>query len=67
MLAAGDQMGMARAVGAEAALQLVESFLAEGMGYDLGAAVVGLIAGIGVTVLMVTIIRSTAGEVLGWT
>lgn len=58
------EMGMARAVGAKRR-QLVESFLAEGMGYDLGAAVVGLIAGMGVTVLMVAIIKSTAGENLG--
>ena len=34
------EMGMARAVGAKRR-HLVESFLAEGMGYDLGAAIVG--------------------------
>jgi len=58
------EMGMARAVGAKRR-QLVESFLAEGMGYDLGSAIVGLIAGMGVTVLMVAIIKSAAGDNLG--
>ena len=37
------EMGMARAVGAKRR-QLVEAYLAEGMGYDLGSAVVGLVA-----------------------
>lgn len=58
------EMGMARAVGAKRR-QLVESFLAEGMGYDLGAAAVGLIAGMGVTLAMVAIIKWAAGENLG--
>lgn len=58
------EMGMARAVGAKRR-QLVESFLAEGMGYDLGAALVGLVAGVGVTALMVEIIKAAAGDNLG--
>ena len=58
------EMGMARAVGAKRR-QLVESFLAEGMGYDLGSAVVGLFAGMGVTLAMIGIIRWAAGESLG--
>lgn len=58
------EMGMARAVGAKRR-QLVESFLAEGMGYDLGSAVVGLVAGMGVTIAMVAIIKSAAGDNLG--
>ena len=58
------EMGMARAVGAKRR-QLVESFLAEGMGYDLGSAIVGLIAGMGVTFAMVGIIKAFAGENLG--
>jgi len=58
------EMGMARAVGAKRR-QLVESFLAEGMGYDLGAAVVGLVAGMGVTVLMIEVVKAFAGENLG--
>jgi len=58
------EMGMARAVGAKRS-QLVESFLAEGMGYDLGAAIVGLVAGMGVTLAMVAIIKAFAGDALG--
>src|SRR5690606_26227800 len=58
------EMGMARAVGAKRR-QLVESFLAEGMGYDLGAAAVGLVAGMGVTLAMVAIIKAFAGDNLG--
>lgn len=58
------EMGMARAVGAKRR-QLVESFLAEGMGYDLGAAAVGLVAGMGVTLVMVEVIKAFAGDSLG--
>ena len=58
------EMGMARAVGAKRR-HLVESFLAEGMGYDLGAAVVGLIAGVFVTFGMVALINSVAEEGFG--
>ena len=58
------EMGMARAVGAKRR-QLVESFLAEGMGYDLGSAVVGLFAGMGVTIAMVAVIKAFAGDALG--
>ena len=59
-----SEMGMARAVGAKRR-QLVESFLAEGMGYDLGSAIVGLVAGMGVTFAMVAIIKAFAGDNLG--
>ena len=55
------EMGMARAVGARRR-HLVESFLAEGMGYDLGAAVVGLVAGVFVTFGMVALLNAFAGE-----
>ena len=58
------EMGMARAVGAKRR-HLVESFLAEGMGYDLGAAVVGLVAGIFVTFGMVALINAFAESGLG--
>lgn len=51
------EMGMARAVGAKRR-HLVESFLAEGMGYDLGAALAGLGAGIGVTYAMIALLNS---------
>lgn len=58
------EMGMARAVGAKRR-QLVEAFLAEGMGYDFGSAIVGLIAGIGVTFAMMGILESAAGRDIG--
>ncbi|MCY4391935.1 MAG: FtsX-like permease family protein [Chloroflexi bacterium] len=58
------EMGMARAVGAKRR-HLVESFLAEGMGYDLGAAIVGLIAGVFVTFGMVGLINAFAEAGLG--
>ena len=58
------EMGMARAVGAKRR-HLVESFLAEGMGYDLGAAIVGLVAGVFVTFGMVALINSVAEEGFG--
>ena len=58
------EMGMARAVGAKRR-HLVESFLAEGMGYDLGAALIGVVAGIGVTFVMVALVNSFAEQGLG--
>jgi len=58
------EMGMARAVGAKRR-QIVESFLAEGMGYDLGSAVVGLFAGIAVAAAMVYFVKLRVGETLG--
>ena len=58
------EMGMARAVGAKRR-QIVESFLAEGMGYDLGSAIVGLGIGVGVAAAMTTFVRIAAGDRLG--
>lgn len=58
------EMGMARAVGARRR-QIVESFLAEGLGYDFGAAVVGLVAGVGVVFAMIGVITYFAGDTLG--
>ncbi|HKS92787.1 MAG TPA: ABC transporter permease, partial [Tepidiformaceae bacterium] len=58
------EMGMARAIGARRR-QIVESFLAEGMGYDLGSAVVGLGIGVGVAAAMTTFVRIAAGDRLG--
>src|SRR5690606_15801558 len=58
------EMGMARAVGARRR-HLVESFLAEGMGYDLGAALVGVVAGMGVTFLMVALVNSLGDAGIG--
>ena len=51
------EMGMARAVGARRS-HLIESYLAEGMGYDIGSAVVGLFAGIGVTYVMIALLNN---------
>lgn len=58
------EMGMARAVGAKRR-QIVESFLAEGMGYDLGSAMVGLVAGVGVAAAMMFFVKWVAGSELG--
>lgn len=58
------EMGMARAVGARRR-HLVESFLAEGMGYDLGSALVGIVAGMGVTVAMIALVNSTGDSGFG--
>ncbi|MFN0147146.1 MAG: ABC transporter permease [Dehalococcoidia bacterium] len=58
------EMGMARAVGAKRR-QIVESFLAEGMGYDLGSAVIGMFAGIGVAAVMTTLIGRGLGDEAG--
>jgi len=58
------EMGMARAVGAKRG-QIVQSFLAEGMGYDLGSALLGLGAGMAVTFLMVAVVDYYGGEALG--
>ncbi len=58
------EMGMARAVGAKRR-QIVESFLAEGMGYDLGSALVGIFVGIGVVFVMIAFITSAVGDELG--
>ena len=58
------EMGMARAVGAKRR-QIVESFLAEGMGYDLGSALAGLFFGVLVVFGMVGLISYFAGDSLG--
>ena len=58
------EMGMARAVGAKRR-QIVEAFLAEGMGYDLASALVGLFFGVLVVFGMVGLISYFAGDSLG--
>ncbi len=58
------EMGMARAVGAKRR-QIVESFLAEGMGYDLGSATVGLFVGVAVAAIMIAFVKYGAGDKLG--
>ena len=56
-----SEMGMARAVGMRQS-QLVQQFMAEGTLYDLGAALVGALAGVGVAFLMVGIMDRLVGE-----
>ncbi len=49
-----SEMGMARAVGMKR-LHLTESFIAEGMAYNLGSAFVGALLGLGVAYLLITV------------
>ncbi len=56
------EMGMARAVGTKRR-HLIQMFLFEGYVYDLGAALVGLILGIGVGLGMVRIMAALLGSV----
>ncbi len=51
------EMGIARAVGTER-IHLVEMFMFEGLLYDLGAAAIGSLAGIGVAYFMVSVLIS---------
>ncbi len=57
-----SEMGMSRAVGTKR-LDLVQSFLAEGMGYNLVAAAVGTALGVGVAFVMVKIMARIFAEV----
>jgi putative ABC transport system permease protein len=54
------EMGMARAIGTRRR-QLIEQFLFEGYVYDLGAALVGVVLGIGVGLGMVQVMASLFG------
>jgi ABC-type lipoprotein release transport system permease subunit len=56
------EMGMARAVGMSR-LNLTESFLAEGMAYNIGSAAVGAILGVGVAALLVFVLSKAIGDV----
>jgi putative ABC transport system permease protein len=57
------EIGMARAVGLKRR-QVTEMFLAEGIAYDLGAALIGAVLGIGVAFLMVQILAGIFGDQL---
>ena len=61
-----SEMGMARAVGMKQR-HLVQQFLAEGTVYDLGAALIGAAAGVGVAFIMVDIMSSLLGDDLNIT
>ena len=65
MLAAERQseMGMARAVGMRRR-QLVQMFIAEGIAYDLLAAFVGALMGVGVAFIMVRVLAGMFGDIL---
>ena len=56
-----SEMGMARAVGMKR-LHLTESFLAEGMIYNVGSAVVGALLGLGVAFLLVFVMGRIFSE-----
>ncbi|HRC61924.1 MAG TPA: FtsX-like permease family protein [Dehalococcoidia bacterium] len=56
-----SEMGMARAVGMSR-LNLTESFLAEGMAYNIGSAAVGAVLGLGVSALLVFILARTFND-----
>ncbi len=56
------EMGMARAVGMSR-FNLTETFLAEGMAYNIGSAAIGAILGIGVAALLVFILAQAIGDV----
>jgi len=55
-----SEMGMARAVGMTR-MQLTESFLAEGMAYNLGSAAIGAPLGLGVAAGLVAVLSRIAG------
>ncbi len=52
-----SEMGMARAVGMKRS-HLTQSFIAEGMAYNVGSALVGAVLGLGVAYILVTIMGS---------
>ena len=55
------EMGMARAIGVKRR-HLIAQFIFEGYAYDLGAAVVGIVLGVGVGLGMVSIIAALVGS-----
>ena len=59
-----SEMGMARAVGMQR-LHLTETFLAEGMAYNLGSAAVGALLGLGVAFLLVRVMTGIVGDAFG--
>lgn len=60
------EMGIARAVGMRRS-HLVQTYLAEGMAYNLGSAVVGTALGIAVAFLMVGVLNAAFDDSLGFT
>ena len=60
-----SEMGMARAIGMTR-LHLTESFLAEGMAYNLGSAAVGGLLGIGVAFILILVMKGIFGDDAGF-
>ncbi len=60
-----SEMGMARAVGMQR-LHLTESFLAEGMAYNVGSAAVGALLGLAVAFVLVLVLAQIFSEALGF-
>ena len=58
-----SEMGMARAVGMKRS-HLVQQFIAEGTAYDLGAALIGAVLGVGVAFAIATLMASLFGGVI---
>jgi ABC-type lipoprotein release transport system permease subunit len=56
-----SEMGMARAVGMNR-LHLTQTFIAEGMAYNIGSALVGAILGLGVAWLLIFVLKSIAEQ-----
>ncbi|MGE3960650.1 MAG: ABC transporter permease [Dehalococcoidia bacterium] len=56
-----SEMGMARAVGMKR-LHLTESFIAEGMGYNIGSALVGALLGVGVAYLLILVLGNVFSD-----
>ncbi len=61
-----SEMGIARAVGMRRG-HLVETYLAEGMAYNVGSALVGTVLGIIIAFLMVGVLNSAFDAALGFT
>jgi putative ABC transport system permease protein len=57
-----SEMGMARAIGMNR-LHLTQTFIAEGMAYNVGSAMVGAILGLGVAWLLILFLRGIAEDV----
>ncbi len=55
------EMGMARAIGMQR-LHLTESFIAEGMAYNVGSALVGALLGLGVAYLLILVIGQVSSD-----
>ncbi|MDA0366026.1 MAG: FtsX-like permease family protein, partial [Chloroflexi bacterium] len=57
-----SEMGMARAIGMSR-LHLTETFIAEGMAYNVGSALVGAVLGLGVAYALIVALRSIFADV----